>query len=254
MTVFDKAKEKKSVAADSRKNARPPWPPLRGGSARRRWGREPCGGQEYFGSRLAKNACSSPLKLKLHLFRQVCRGRIYASRAGYPLYRMIGTAAAGGIYAAPTSQPILFILVYGRGRGMPRPYTCNRGKTHPHPPPLQKKVGADSISASARLRQVKLPRAHIECAALSWPPLRGGSARRRWGREPCGSPEYFGSWQGSLPPPLRGTSLAEGGQTRTPTDLAFDITLAGSARYNKKRVCDILYVTDSWCAVQDSNL
>ena len=29
---------------------------------------------------------------------------------------------------------------------------------------------------------------------LSWPPLRGGSARRRWGREPCGSPEYFGSW------------------------------------------------------------
>ena len=35
---------------------------------------------------------------------------------------MIGTAAAGGIYAAPTSQPILFILVYGRGRGVPRPY------------------------------------------------------------------------------------------------------------------------------------
>ena len=137
MTVFDKAKEKKSVAADSRKNARPPWPPLRGGSARRRWGREPCGGQEYFGSRLAKNACSSPLKVKLHLFRQVCRGRIYASRAGYPLYRMIGTAAAGGIYAAPTSQPIISIIVYGRGRGMPRPYTCNRGKTHPHPPPLR---------------------------------------------------------------------------------------------------------------------
>ena len=73
----------------------------------------------------AGGACpapTSPLKLKLHLFRQVCRGRIYASRAGYPLYRMIGTAAAGGIYAAPTSQPILFILVYGRGRGMPRPY------------------------------------------------------------------------------------------------------------------------------------
>ena len=31
-------------------------------------------------------------------------------------------------------------------------------------------------------------------------------------------------------------------------------TLAGSGRYNKKRVCDILDVTDSWCAVQDSNL
>ena len=29
---------------------------------------------------------------------------------------------AGGIYAAPTSQPIIFIIVYGRGRGVPRPY------------------------------------------------------------------------------------------------------------------------------------
>ena len=45
-----------------------------------------------------------------------------------------------------------------------------------------------------------------------WPPLGGGSARRRWGREPCGHPKYFGSWQGSLPPPLRGTSLPEGGK------------------------------------------
>ena len=73
-----------------------------------------------------ESAPTSPLKLKLHLFRQVCRGRIYASRAAYPLYRIIGTAAAGGIYAAPTSQPILFILVYGRGRGMPRPYKATR--------------------------------------------------------------------------------------------------------------------------------
>ena len=38
----------------------------------------------------------------------------------------------------------------------------------------------------------------------SWPPLRGGSARRRWGREPCGYPKHFGPWQGSLPPALRG--------------------------------------------------
>ena len=51
-----------------------------------------------------------------------------------------------------------------------------------------KNVGADSISARARLRQDKLPRAHIECA---------------------------------------------------PTDFVFDIGLAGSGRYNKKRVCDI---------------
>ena len=37
-----------------------------------------------------------------------------------------------------------------------------------------------------------------------WPPLRGGSARRRWGREPCDNPTYFGLWKGSLPPALRG--------------------------------------------------
>ena len=30
-------------------------------------------------------------------------------------------------------------------------------------------------------------------------PFRSG-----WGREPCGDPKYFGSWQGSLPPALRG--------------------------------------------------
>ena len=30
--------------------------------------------------------------------------------------------ATGGIYAAPTSQTIIFIITYGRGRGVPRPY------------------------------------------------------------------------------------------------------------------------------------
>ena len=74
-------------------------------------------------------APTSPLKLKLHLFRQVCRGRIYASRAVYPLYRIIGTAAAGGIYAAPTSQPVIFILVYGCGPGMPGPYQSIKTKS-----------------------------------------------------------------------------------------------------------------------------
>ena len=38
------------------------------------------------------------------------------------------------------------------------------------------------------------------------PPLRGGSARRRWGRELYGCPKYFGLWQSSLPPPRRGTA------------------------------------------------
>ena len=55
MTVFDKAKEKINPLPQIVEKTRPSWPPLRGGSARRRWGREPCGGQEYFGSRLAKN-------------------------------------------------------------------------------------------------------------------------------------------------------------------------------------------------------
>ena len=92
-------------------------------------------------------APTSPLKLKLHLFRQVCRGRIYASRAVYPLYRMIVTAAAGGIVAVPTSQPILFILVYGRGRGMPRPYQSIKTKS----------------------KALELPR----CYSLKPPPARG---------------------------------------------------------------------------------
>ena len=35
-------------------------------------------------------------------FRQVCRGRIVASRAVCPLNRIDGVIAAGGIYAAPT--------------------------------------------------------------------------------------------------------------------------------------------------------
>ena len=39
------------------------------------------------------------------------------------------------------------------------------------------------------------------------PPAGGG------GRELCRCPKYFGPWQGSLPPALRATSLAEGGKT-----------------------------------------
>ena len=39
-------------------------------------------------------------------FRQVCRGRIYASRAVCPLGRFTGLAATGGIYAAPTVYPL----------------------------------------------------------------------------------------------------------------------------------------------------
>ena len=51
-------------------------------------------------------------------------------------------------------------------------------------------------------------RADMESAPTvsPWPPLRGGSARRRWGRELYGCPKYFGLWQSSLPPPFRGTA------------------------------------------------
>ena len=55
-------------------------------------------------------------------FRQVCRGRIYASHGVYPLHCIIGAVATGGIYAAPTNRHTILLLPLGRGRGMPRPY------------------------------------------------------------------------------------------------------------------------------------
>ena len=54
-------------------------------------------------------------------FRQVCRGRIYASRAVYPLYRIIGLAATGGIYAAPTNNPVNSGYRYVAGGAYPAP-------------------------------------------------------------------------------------------------------------------------------------
>ena len=48
-------------------------------------------------------------------FRQVCRGRIYASRAVYPLGCIFRATATGGIYAAPTVYPL---------------YCCPRKKSH----------------------------------------------------------------------------------------------------------------------------
>ena len=119
--VFDKAKEKiKPLPSDSRKNARPSWPPLRGGSARRRWGREPCGGQEYFGLRLAKTLVGASIARPCPLaLQENCPGKCVAA---------VSWRATNG-----------------------RPYTRNREKRAPLRPP-QKNVGADSISARARLR------------------------------------------------------------------------------------------------------
>ena len=44
------------------------------------------------------------------------------ARGVYPLGFVDGMVATGGIVAVPTSQPVIFVITYGRGRGMPRPY------------------------------------------------------------------------------------------------------------------------------------
>ena len=134
------------------------WPPLRGGSARRRWGREPRGSPEYFGSRLAKNLIGllRPYGWFVGngLDRSVPPCQKYDT-AGKP--RTVG--CADGSRPIPTNIPKPPHKTNGHGRPMVAPTDFVFAQTHP----------------------------------LSWPPLRGGSARRRWGREPRGSPEYFGS-------------------------------------------------------------
>ena len=61
------------------------------------------------------------------------------ARGVYPLYRIAGAAATGGIYAAPTDRTVNFTLPLGRGRGVPRPYRavvfyCPVGRGDPTPP------------------------------------------------------------------------------------------------------------------------
>ena len=56
------------------------------------------------------------------------------------------------------------------------PLHTQQGKTRPSPP-LQKNVGADSISARARWRQDKPPRAHIECAPTDYVSDKGRKLR-----------------------------------------------------------------------------
>ena len=98
-------RKRKKSAADSRKNARPSWPPLRGGSARRRWGREPCGCPEYFGSRLAKNFCRDehcspvPACLTRKLSRKMRCGGKLAGDQWSPLHTQQGKNA-------PPSPPV----------------------------------------------------------------------------------------------------------------------------------------------------
>ena len=56
------------------------------------------------------------------------------------------------------------------------PLHTQQGKTRPSPP-AKKNVGADSISARARLRQDKPPRAHIECAPTDYVSDKGRKLR-----------------------------------------------------------------------------
>ena len=58
-------------------------------------------------SNYRQNACS----------RRVCRGRIYASRGVYPIYRITGAVATGGIVAVPTAKAF---PLGGRWRGTRR--------------------------------------------------------------------------------------------------------------------------------------
>ena len=122
--------------------------------------------------------------------------RSRAAGEGWPGGREFSPAAISGnvrfhgsIWNAPLRR---------RGGFYIRP--CNLG---------QRKTSRASIARpyNALFRQSEAAlRGELKGAFTPWPPLRGGSARRRWGRELYGCPKYFGLWQGSLPPPLRGTA------------------------------------------------
>ena len=80
--VFDKAQaEINPLARTIGKNA--PLGRLRAGAARRRWGREPCGGQEYFGPRLAKTLVGASIARPCPLALQDnCPGKCVAAVSG----------------------------------------------------------------------------------------------------------------------------------------------------------------------------
>ena len=103
-------------------------------------------------------------------------------------------------------------LLFCRGDHWPPADACGNGKLSGRiwNPPLRRRgrrprrPGEPAAALTLRADMESAP------TVSPWPPLRGGSARRRWGRELYGCPKYFGLWQSSLPPPLRGTALAEG--------------------------------------------
>ena len=132
---------------------RPSWPPLRGGTARRRWGREPRGSPEYFGSWLAKNLIGLLRPYGWFVGNGLDRSVLPCQKydtAGKP--RTAG--CADGSRPIPTNIP--------RTPSQDKRARATNGRPH------KKNVGADSISARARLRQDKPPRAHIECAPTDY--------------------------------------------------------------------------------------
>ena len=98
------------------------------------------------------------------------------------------------------------------------------------PPPATKNVGADSISARARLRQDKPPRAHIECAPTDLAFNKGRQLHA--GHRLCeGTPpatKNVGADSISARARLRQDKPPRAHIECAPTDLVFDIGLAGS--------------------------
>ena len=93
-----------------------------------------------------------------------------------------GTAATGGIYAAPTNQPVMFIIIYGRGRGVPRPYRavyfyCPVGRGDPTPP--QKPSPWGEGGALARRMRGK-------CPGVTPSSVTCGDSFPQRGKPPCG--------------------------------------------------------------------
>ena len=100
-------------------------------------------------------------------------GRLRTFGAVCPLGCIAGTAAAGGIYAAPTSQPILFIIVYGRGRGIPRPSGIYLYKKA-----TAKQQGGVKTPPYITLNSKTSGVPHRDMYPLYWTPSRGGIIMR----------------------------------------------------------------------------
>ena len=115
------------------------------------------------------------------------------ARAALPLGCIFSMAATGGIYAAPTNQPVIFIIIYGRGRGLPRPcrainFYCPVGRGDLTPP------YGEFCNRRKTARRGQDPSLHYEFVNFA-PPQKpspwgegGALVRRMRGKCPVGSP------------------------------------------------------------------